>query len=65
MVKKIKDEYYLNGRKRSRIFCRLTTQNGVTPAGAGIGAFSYENKKGERKRFLVSAYKTKSSKSVG
>ena len=65
MVIKIKGEFYLNraeavsyilqGYHAKWCFARWSRDE---------VAFSYENKEGERKRFLVPAYKTKSSKNV-
>ena len=46
------------------LFCRLTMQVVLRPLEPGCGRFFLREQKGERRRFLVSAYKTESSKNV-
>ena len=65
MVRKIKNEYYLNRAEAiSYILQAYHAKWCYAPWSRDEIAFSYENNKGERKRFLVPAYKTKSSKNI-
>ncbi len=65
MVQKIKDEYYLNRAEAISYILQVYHAKWCYARWSRDAvAFSYENKKGERKRFLVSAYKTKSSNNV-
>ena len=65
MVRKIKNEYYLNRAEAiSYILQAYHAKCCYARWSRDEIAFSYENAKGERKRFLVPAYKTESSKNV-
>ena len=65
MVQKINDEYYLNRAEAiSYILQAYHAKWCYARWSRDEVAFSYETKGGERLRFLVSAYKSKSSKTV-
>ena len=65
MVRKINNEYYLNRAEAvSYILQAYHAKWCFARWSRDEVAFSYEDKGGERKRFLVPAYKTKSSKNV-
>ncbi len=65
MVRKIKNEYYLNRAEAiSYILQAYHAKWCYARWSRDEIAFSYEAKNGERGRFLVPAYKTKSSKNV-
>jgi hypothetical protein len=65
VVRKIKNEYYLNRAEAiSYILQAYHAKSCYARWSRDEIAFSYENNKGERKRFLVPAYKTKSSKNI-
>jgi hypothetical protein len=65
MVQKINDEYYLNRAEAiSYILQAYHAKWCYARWSRDEVAFSYETKGGERLRFLVPAFKTKSSKTV-
>jgi hypothetical protein len=65
VVRKIKNEYYLNRAEAiSYILQAYHAKWCYARWSRDEIAFSYENKKGERKRFLVPAYKAESSKNI-
>ncbi len=65
MVQKINGEYYLNRAEAiSYILQAYHAKWCYARWSRDEVAFSYETQRGERMRFLVSAFKTKSSKTV-